>query len=415
LKKQVEDLRKEKNGASSLLESMKTQKENLKLKISSLALSNAEAKTKIKVKELEQVKHEALEYRLDFQSHRDDLEEKYHNIIEENIRREREHKKEITKKRLYGSLPAMIEDEKNASMLTEEQHEKLIEDETISDRTPILDILIEKWRFSNKYKKSMLERYIKNAQSVREAFEKMIRYLGLDQFEELPVVLEKMEEQMSSIQMFISQLTNQIDLLEDKKRMVEYRIESLKSRFERQENNKVSFQDTKQNRIAKLKEHIQELNEDIEKKRNFFSKLQPESDSFLSHLHESFLADFIPKKISITPDLKYNESNIEEVIANIEDYHKLIEEFDKSSQLNLYDKKKDILVNKDIEKLKNEMKNKLDVFHKENRNEFYSIIKAESKASLSMDFDDTIHKMAENMVKLVNSGGFHMNSTKKKK
>ena len=51
--------------------------------------------------------------------------------------------------------------------------------------------------------------------------------MGIDDYQELPIVLEKMEDQMSSIEMFLSKLTNELDLLEEKKRTIEYKIQSL--------------------------------------------------------------------------------------------------------------------------------------------------------------------------------------------
>lgn len=57
----------------------------------------------------------------------------------------------------------------------EEQQSKMLEEEDISDRTPILDVLIEKWKFYNKYKKQMLDRYTKNAISIKDAFDKMMK------------------------------------------------------------------------------------------------------------------------------------------------------------------------------------------------------------------------------------------------
>jgi hypothetical protein len=48
--------------------------------------------------------------------------------------------------------------------------------------------------------------------------------LGIDHYKELPVVLEKMEEQITSIEMFISKLTNDLDILEEKKRLLDERI-----------------------------------------------------------------------------------------------------------------------------------------------------------------------------------------------
>jgi hypothetical protein len=155
--------------------------------------------------------------------------------------------------------------------------------------------------------------------------------------------------------------------------------------------------------------------DDIEKKRQFFVKLQPETDNFLMYLEETYISEFIPKKVSIIKDLTYNEINIVEIIANVEDYNKLIEEFDRSVQSNYYDKRVDVLVNKDIEKLKQEMRNKLELFKKDNYigNEFYTTVKGDVKVNTS--FDETIRKMADNIVRTVNQGVVNVSPIKKKK
>ena len=80
-------------------------------------------------------------------------------IIEENLKVSREEKKENIKKRLL--LNSKNDDKK----------QKLLFEEDISDRTPILDLLIEKWKVYNKFKKQMLEKYIRNSISIKEAFE----------------------------------------------------------------------------------------------------------------------------------------------------------------------------------------------------------------------------------------------------
>lgn len=61
----------------------------------------------------------------------------------------------------------------NYNLKQDDEHAKLLAEEDISDRTPILDILIEKWKFYNKYKRQMLEKYIKNSFAIKEAFENM--------------------------------------------------------------------------------------------------------------------------------------------------------------------------------------------------------------------------------------------------
>ena len=55
--------------------------------------------------------------------------------------------------------------------------------------------------------------------------------MGIDEYKELPVVLEKMEEQITSIEMFISKLTNELDILEEKKRNLDQRILKLTVRI----------------------------------------------------------------------------------------------------------------------------------------------------------------------------------------
>lgn len=59
----------------------------------------------------------------------------------------------------------------------DDEQAKLLAEEDISDRTPILDVLIEKWKFYNKFKKLMLDKYTKNAVAVKDAFERMIKVI----------------------------------------------------------------------------------------------------------------------------------------------------------------------------------------------------------------------------------------------
>lgn len=109
-----------------------------------------------------------------------------------------------------------------------EENAKLEEDETIRDRTPILDLLIDKLKYFNTDKKKMIERYQRNSYIIKEALEQMMEYLGIDSYSELPVVLEKMQDQHSSIEMLNSKLTDEIDKLEKEKADMESKIQNLK-------------------------------------------------------------------------------------------------------------------------------------------------------------------------------------------
>lgn len=90
-----------------------------------------------------------------------------------------------------------------------------------------------------------------------------------------------------------------------------------------------------------------------------------------------------------------------DVISNIEDYQKLLEELE-SNNPGYFDKTADNLVNKDIERLKIEMRNKLDQFRKDNymNSSVYGNMKSESKGT---NFDETIKKMADEILKVVNT------------
>lgn len=141
--------------------------------------------------------------------------------------------------------------------------------------------------------------------------------------------------------------------------------------------------------------------EDIERKRVFFTKLQPSTEQFLTSLQSTYISEYTPDKIAINKEVAFSESNIVEILANAEDYQKLYEEFQVNNQ-GYFDKKSDVLVNKDIEKLKSEMRAKLDQFRKDGiGSNFYNNFKENNKSPTN--FDETIKKMADEIVKVVNS------------
>lgn len=104
-------------------------------------------------------------------------------------------------------------------------------EEDISDRAPILESLIEKWKYFTKSKKAILERYLKNSTIINDAFDKMAKFLGLDNHDNLPFILEKMEAQMDSIEKFISSLTEDQNQLEEEKKILEGKIKQLRVCF----------------------------------------------------------------------------------------------------------------------------------------------------------------------------------------
>jgi hypothetical protein len=128
-------------------------------------------------------------------------------------------------------------------------------------------------------------------------------------------------------------------------------------------------------------------------------------------MNDTYISDYVSDRVVINKQTGFTESNVVEILANVENYEKCMNEFIVKNQK--YDKSNDILVNKDIEKLKNDMRTKLDAFRKDN---YLGNFKIETKTNAS--YDETIKRMADELVKVVNSQNFNRRESvieKKKK
>jgi predicted phosphohydrolase len=146
--------------------------------------------------------------------------------------------------------------------------------------------------------------------------------------------------------------------------------------------------------------------------REFFLKLQPQTDNFLESLDKTYITEYLQDKSAVNKEVPYNEANMIEVIATVQDYNKLIDDFEKGTLK--YDDNMDKLINRDLEKLNREIKNKLDSFRKDNyiNNNFYNSVKNEIKSN---NFDEIIKKMAGEIVKGVNTQTIPKESPTRKK
>ena len=127
-----------------------------------------------------------------FKSDRENLELKYQRVLEENIRRERLKISELLKQRMAN---AAIAD--NARKNSIKGVEPIInsENDEIQDRIPILDAILNKWNHIIKIKKQMINKYLINSKKIKDNFEKLLLFLGLEKYEELPVIYSMEEVQ----------------------------------------------------------------------------------------------------------------------------------------------------------------------------------------------------------------------------
>ena len=138
--------------------------------------NNEISKSQIMHKEYKAAVTEGIEQQKDFEAERDELENEYQKLREEYMKRERENKKENAKKRNMAALALS-----NRGMSTRDKDMELelkkLADEEIMDRIPMLDLCIEKWNVINNIKKSSIQTFQQNSSKIRDAFNKLTKYL----------------------------------------------------------------------------------------------------------------------------------------------------------------------------------------------------------------------------------------------
>ena len=404
LKFQIANLRKRKVAHDKQLTKLTSKNEKLQEETEKLKDKNDrdfENIENIDMKFLSQKKELGQSQEKQFQKNRDQLEDQYHKIIETNIQRERERKKEQAKKRqMLGIMAKQVMKQKNKSKSKEddsiEEQIKKLKSEEICDRIPILDLIIEKWKNINKTKKQMLIKYNKNSAILKKSLELIKKFLGVGDYSELPIIYRKTEEQFSSVQMYICDLENTKHKKEEQKEILIDQIKILENNQEKDNSDKNNFLEVKKQNIEKLKRQINRIKNEIEEKREFFSKLQPMSEKFLNRLNDTYVGEYIPNKLRLL-NVKYNESNITNVFDNISNYYKLIIDIERSFEVNKTDNS-----NKAIESLGLEFKNTLENFKLENGNLNGKLIKFDTNRNNEINYSNEIKKISENLINNMN-------------
>ncbi len=257
LKFQIANLRKRKVAHDKQLDKLTSKNDKLKIETDKLKNKNDRDLKNIEVvdmKFLEQKKELGMSQTKLFQKERDKLEDQYHKIIETNIQRERERKKEQAKKRqMLGIMAKQVMKQKNKSKEDEsiEEQIKKLKSEEICDRIPILDLIIEKWKNLNKTKKQMLIKYNKNSTVLKKSLELIKKFLGIGDYSELPIIYKKTEEQFSRVQMYICDLENSKHKKEEQKDILINQIQILEKNQEKDSNDKNNFLEEKKNEYRK--------------------------------------------------------------------------------------------------------------------------------------------------------------------
>ena len=406
LKQQIIDLRKRKFEAQKQLENIVEENQKKQEELDEILKGNQTLKDQIKYKEYKKVVEFGNKQEKDFIVQRDEYEDQYHEIIKNYVKREKETKKENAKKRqmaLLGSgSPTHFKGMNDKDI---EKQLKLLAEEEISDRTPILDLEIDKWTEINKTKKITLQRHYDNCIKIEEAFKKLTNILGLDDFCQLPEVFRKTEQQSSNINFYIEKLDLQLDSLEQEKQSIIEQIELLSGKQTENCNNKSKFKEQKEQSIKVMDNLIKNFESDIAHKREVFKRIQPCTDKYLQELGDSYISDFIPNKETVDINTDYNEFTVNKFLANVQDYYKIIQTWDEASRTIRQDE------NKEIDKLREEMKLKLGGFEKNRiiNKKLITTMKTELKNGINIE--DIIKKASLEIAQQTTSGNNSMMNT----
>ena len=406
--REINLIRRDKLIQKNKLQKITEENDDIDQQIKVLKQKNKRSLSKLNYAGLQKARDENKILENNFKNNREHLEYKYHQVIQDNIRREKNKINELGKQRMANAVFADNARKNNGK----EVNSIMITDrDEIQDRIPILDGLLDKWNHTIKYKKQMINKYIANSAKIKDTLDKLLLVLGLENYEDLPQVYEMEEAQNAKIDEALSKVSNEVDLLREQKELMEKKISKLQNTKKETNNQNEMNLKEKEINIETLKRLNEELLNQINRKKTLFNDMEECTFNFLNKMENTYLSDFVVKKMNIEENSKLNETNVLDYLGSVYCYIQLINDFNENVQA-----KKEIkqninmssLANKSIENLDKEIKFKLSKF---NYNNCLSKVKKDAKQKNT--FDDVIRRLANEIVKDVN-GNYDMNEDSSK-
>ena len=397
LLREIDIIRRDRLIQKDKLERIELENGDINQQIKTLQKKNKRSTSKLNYEGLQNQKNINKTLEEKFRLKRDNLELKYHQVIQENIRKERQKIDELGKQRMAN---AVFADSVRKNARKEQDPMTIIDQDEIQDRIPILDAVLEKWNYIIKFKKQMINKYLINSTKIKDTLDKLLLVSGLEHYQELPQLYEMDETQNAKIEQALSNISNEVDLLKEQKELMEKKIKKLQeNKKETINQNEINVKEKEAN-IDNLKKLNEDLLNQIKQKKVLFSDLQECTFNFLKKMGNTYLSDFVVKKINIEENSKMNENNVLDYLGSVYCYIQLISDFNDNVLM-----KKEIkqnmnttsLVNKSIENLDKEIKFKLLKFNYKN-----CLNKVKKDKKQNNMFDDVIRRLANEIVKDVN-------------
>ena len=401
----IKEVRKDKLRLTEKFERIEEENKEIEKNLALVELKNKKIFNRIHFKDLNDVREKGRVIETQFFEERDNLENRFHKVIEANIRREKEHKNDLRKIRLKNAIFADKARNKgmNNSMMT---NGLTMEDsDEMYDRIPVLDTLINKWKYITKYKKTMINKYIKHTHDIRISFDKLLKYLGLENLSDLPDIIDKDQKQVTEIEIYLSKLNTQVDELKEKKLNLEKKIVMLNNSKKNDKLEQTNLVGEIKEKTEIIKKKNDRLEQNINRKRNIFRLMQKPTFDFLRKMQQTYLTDFVVSRHNVEDNEKLNETNVVNFLETMYCYCQLIKDFDENakSNINLTEISKESRdINKTLDLLKKDFKMKLSKINYNNcvnNNVQHSIYTVVKKGN---DFDETIRRLANEIVEQVN-------------
>ena len=405
LSQEIEEIRKEKARINEKLEKIDEENNKIEEELENLKSKNTRIYSKIQFKELGKVREKGKTIETQFLEKRDYLENKYHKVIEANIKREKDHKNDLRKIRLKNAIFADKARKKGGSRSMTTNGIKIEDQEELHDRMPILDLLIDKWKYNIKYKRSMLDKYIKYSNEIRISFDKLLEYLGLEKLDKLPEIYTKNEQQMTAIESYLSSISTEVDALNEQKSLLQKQIVILTQTQEVDKEERINLIEERKAKIQLLKKLNDDLEENINRKKRIFKELEQPTFDFLKKMQTTYLTDFVVNKNNVESNTKLNENNVINFLGTVYCYCQLIRDFDENVKYSQSNKTQDIDANKNLDLLKKDIRLKLSKINYNNcvNDNIHSSINNVVKHGNA--FDETIRRLANVIVNQVNNTG----------
>ena len=405
LSQEIEEIRKEKARINEKLEKIDEENNKIEEELENLKSKNTRIYSKIQFKELGKVREKGKTIETQFLEKRDYLENKYHKVIEANIKREKDHKNDLRKIRLKNAIFADKARKKGGNRSMTTNGIKIEDQEELHDRMPILDLLIDKWKYNIKYKRSMLDKYIKYSNEIRISFDKLLEYLGLEKLDKLPEIYTKNEQQMTAIESYLSSISTEVDALNEQKSLLEKQIVILTQTQEVDKEERINLIEERKAKIQLLKKLNDDLEENIIRKKRIFKELEQPTFDFLKKMQTTYLTDFVVNKNNVESNTKLNENNVINFLGTVYCYCQLIRDFDENVKYSQANKTQDTDANKNLDLLKKDIRLKLSKINYNNcvndniHNSINNVVKHGNA------FDETIRRLANVIVNQVNNTG----------